>query len=113
MRIFSRYLTELWERLIAVEFPLLFPAGTPAGVPFLEFLRQYMARPAPPEVAELQQVLLIRRELNQRQRAILGARRGAARGGACRRPVLPATVPGSFAQVSEARGQAFAMVGKQ
>ena len=105
------YLSEQWRKLTDAEFPFLFPIGTERAphIEFDYFMRQYFSRPCPAIFAELQQVLLIRRELNVRQLAALEAKRraGFIPGGI---PRLPETVPGSYAAVRAARSVAFAMV---
>ena len=109
------YLTKLWRKLIAVEFPLLFPGGVniPDHVSWESFLRQYHAQAHHPIFAEMNQELLVKNELNRRQLDILAHQTGtriANNGVPSRR--LPARIPGSFAQVAKARGRAFSIVRK-
>eukprot|EP00392_Amoebophrya_sp_AT5.2_P017395 g17745.t1 len=108
-------LSELWELLIGVEFPLLFPNDVhlPGRVTFVSFLRQYFARTdtSPAVFTDLNTKLLLRYSLNRRQRAHLRFARYYALHHQGRKPTrLPGNIPGSFEQVAEQRARAFAIM---
>eukprot|EP00392_Amoebophrya_sp_AT5.2_P017625 g18013.t1 len=108
-------LSNLWEELIGVEFPLLFPNDVqrPAHVSFVSFLRQYFARNevAHPALSDLHQVLLIRYALNKRQRIVLAYQKSyqmSHQGALPKR--LPQNIPHSFENIAAQRAIAFAIM---
>jgi hypothetical protein len=105
-------LTKLWESLLGIEFPLLFPRGfgLPSGVSTRSFLRQYFARPQHSIFAELNQELLVKYAVNERTKAILSFIAGfSMRSGGLPATRLPPHIRGSMAEISRARAVAFAI----